>query len=234
MPTLSLGDAFPNLEGETQDGPGFDLYAYLGSSWGLVFMHPGDFTPVCTTELGAAAGRSTAFATRGVKLCGFSCNDAASHAGWIADIKAATGHDVKFPLFCDPSRAAATAIGVLDPAQRDLKGLPLTVRAVFVLGPDRAIKASVTYPASTGRNFDELLRLVDSLQLTAAHQVATPAGWVPGGDVIVNFPLSDAQAEEKFGKGGFTIVALPSEADGKGMWAPDKHYLRTLPDPSRP
>lgn len=231
MPTLSINDTFPDLKGETQDGPGFELYKYVGTSWGIVFMHPGDFTPVCTTELGAAAGREEDFAKRNVKLCGFSCNDSSSHQGWLADIRAYTGKDVTFPLFCDPSREFAAKIGVLDPSCKDAKGLPLTVRSVFVFGPDHVIKAMITYPASTGRNFDEILRLVDSLQLTSTYAVATPADWKPGNEVIVNFPLTDAQAEEKFGKDGFKIAPLPSEAGGKGKWAPDKHYLRTTKDP---
>lgn len=231
MPSLTINDTFPNLVGETQDGA-FDLYAYLGESWGCVFMHPGDYTPVCTTELGAAAGRSAEFAAKGVKLCGFSCNDAESHKGWILDIKAATGNDVHFPLFCDPTREFSTKIGVLDVTQKDTKGLPLTVRACYILDPKKAIKAAIIYPASTGRNFDEIVRTIDSLQLTSKHSVATPVDWKPGQDCIVNFPLTDADAEAKFGKDGFTIVPLPSEKDGKGVWMPAKHYLRTVKDPS--
>mmetsp|Transcript_31846 Transcript_31846/g.101981 ORF Transcript_31846/g.101981 Transcript_31846/m.101981 type:complete len:206 (-) Transcript_31846:648-1265(-) len=195
-------------------------------------MHPGDFTPVCTTELGAAAGRATEFTDRGVKLCGFSCNDAESHKEWILDIKAATGNQVAFPLFCDPTRDFATSIGVLDQGLKDAKGLPLTVRACFVVDPKHVIKASIIYPASTGRSFDEILRCVDSLKLTTDHSVATPVDWNKGQDVIVNFPLTDKQAEDKFGKTGFTIVPLPSEKDGNGKWMPDKHYLRTTKDPS--
>lgn len=232
MPTLGINDSFPNLIGETQLGPDFNLHDYIGDSWGIVFMHPGDFTPVCTTELGAAAGRAQAFAERNVRLCGFSCNDAASHQAWLADIKSYTGESVQFPLFCDPTRSFATEIGVLDVSNKDAAGLPLTVRSVFILSPDKMIKAAITYPASTGRNFDEIIRLVDSLQLTSKHCVATPADWCPGQDVIVNFPLSDEQAEEKFGKGAFKVVPLPSEADGGGPW-PGKHYLRTLTDPSQ-
>ena len=233
MPTLSINDVFPNLVGETQLGP-FDLYDYIGeSSWCIVFMHPGDFTPVCTTELGAAAGKARAFEDRNVKLCGFSCNDAASHQAWLADIKSYTGQIVNFPLFCDPSRSFATEIGVLDEQNKDAAGLPLTVRSVFIISPDRIIKAVVTYPASSGRNFDEILRLVDSLQLTSKHKVATPADWLPGQDVIVNFPLTDAQADQTFGKDGYKVVSLPSESgEGKNPW-PGKHYLRTLADPSK-
>ncbi|KAJ8601259.1 hypothetical protein CTAYLR_003273 [Chrysophaeum taylorii] len=235
MPSLTINDAFPDLVGTTQFGD-FELYKYLGDSWGCVFMHPGDFTPVCTTELGTAAGKAHEFETRGVKLCGFSCNDAESHRGWIVDIKAVTGYDVEFPLFCDPKRVFATKIGILDATQKDAKGLPLTVRACFILDPKKVIKALITYPASTGRNFDEILRCIDSLKLASNHSVATPADWKPGMDVIVNYPLTDAQAEEKFGKDGFTVVPVPSEADGTAPWLASggKHYLRTLPDPTTP
>ena len=223
---------FPNLTGATQDDDKFDLYGYQDTEWLVVFMHPGDFTPVCTTELGAAAGREKEFAERGVKLCGFSCNDAESHKEWIDDITAATGNKVTFPLFCDPNREFSTSIGVLDQTLKDAKGLPLTVRACFIIDPKHVIKAAILYPASTGRSFDEILRCIDSLKLTATHSVATPVDWKSGQNVIVNFPLSDAQAEEKFGTSGFSIVDLPSEKDGKGKWMPAKHYLRITKDPT--
>ena len=218
---------FPNLVGSTQDTDQFDLYQYLDGNWGLVFMHPGDFTPVCTTELAASSRLGPEFEKRGVKVCGFSCNDAASHRAWIKDIKAATGADVSFPLFCDPNRDHATAIGVLDESNRDAAGLPLTVRSVFVIKPDKTIALMMTYPASSGRNFTEVLRAIDTCQLTSKHAVATPADWTPGDRVIVNFPLTDAQATEKFGEGAYTIVDVPSEK-GKAL---TKHYLRFLPDP---
>jgi alkyl hydroperoxide reductase subunit AhpC len=144
-------------------------------------MHPGDFTPVCTTELGKAALTEKDFEDRGVKLCGFSCNDATSHAAWIEDIKSATGGEVTFPLFCDPNREMATKLGILDKSNKDAKGLPLTVRSVYILKPDKTVALMMTYPASTGRNFDEILRVVDSLQMTAKHAVATPVDWKRGG-----------------------------------------------------
>mmetsp|Transcript_4032 Transcript_4032/g.5663 ORF Transcript_4032/g.5663 Transcript_4032/m.5663 type:complete len:242 (-) Transcript_4032:410-1135(-) len=231
MPTLGLGETFPNLVGECQDGD-FDLYEYLGDSWGVIFMHPADFTPVCTTELGAAAQREEEFNLRGVKLCGFSCNDASTHKDWITDIKAVTGHYVNFPLFADPTRSHAVQIGVLDPSLKDDKGLPMTLRALFILSPDRVVKAAIIYPASTGRNFDEVLRCLDSLQLTAKHKVATPVDWTRGHDCIVDFSLSDADAERIFGKDGFTVIPCPSEQNGKGAWLPEKHYIRTTTDPS--
>lgn len=224
----TINDTFPNLKGSTQDTDSFDLYDYLGDSWGIVFMHPGDFTPVCTTELGEAARLSLTFAKRGVKLCGFSCNNASSHRGWIEDIAAATGERVSFPLFCDPQRDHAVSLGVLDETNKDGYGLPMTVRSVFILKPDRSIALMMTYPASTGRNFDEILRTVDSLQLTSKHSVATPVNWKQGEKVIVNFPLSDADADVKFGKNGYDIVKLPSEK-GKKL---SKHYLRYVTNPS--
>lgn len=222
MRGLRINDTFPNLNGSTQDTNSFDLYQYLGDSWGVVFMHPGDFTPVCTTELGEAARLTPEFSKRGVKLCGFSCNDAASHRGWIEDIASATGEHVSFPLFCDPGRDHAFNLGILDESNKDGKGLPMTVRSVFILKPNKSIALMMTYPASTGRNFDEILRTLDSLQLTANHFVATPANWKKGEKVIVNFPLSDADADAKFGKNGYEIVDLPSEK-GKTL---SKHYLR--------
>eukprot|EP00591_Stephanopyxis_turris_P004312 CAMPEP_0195520484 /NCGR_PEP_ID=MMETSP0794_2-20130614/16997_1 /TAXON_ID=515487 /ORGANISM="Stephanopyxis turris, Strain CCMP 815" /LENGTH=248 /DNA_ID=CAMNT_0040649855 /DNA_START=38 /DNA_END=784 /DNA_ORIENTATION=+ len=226
----TINDKFPNIKGSTQDTESFDLYEYLGDSWGVVFMHPGDFTPVCTTELGAAAHLEAEFGKRGVKLCGFSCNDAESHKSWIEDIKVATGASVEFPLFCDPERDHATELGVLDETNKDAKGLPLTVRSVFILKPDNVIALMMTYPASTGRNFAEIIRVIDTLQLTAKHDVATPADWKSGDNVIVNFPLTDEAADEKFGKDGYTIVEVPSEKDKTLA----KHYLRYTKDPVNP
>lgn len=223
----SINDKFPNLEGKTQGTDTFNLYEYLGDSWGIVFMHPGDFTPVCTTELGKAAELKPQFSRRNVKLCGFSCNDADSHKGWIEDIKVATGQNVTFPLFCDPDRSISTKLGILDETNKNSAGLPMTVRSVFILKPDRTVALLLTYPASCGRNFDEILRVVDSLQLTCTHSVATPVNWKKGSDVIVNFPLTDVDADEAFGKGGYTVVELPSEKD-KDL---PKHYLRYTKDP---
>jgi alkyl hydroperoxide reductase subunit AhpC len=190
----------------------------------------GDFTPVCTTELGEAATRQADFDQRGVKMCGFSCNDASSHKAWITDILHTTeGCDrFDFPLFCDPDRTHATALGILDATNKNAKGLPMTVRSVYILKPDKSIALMMTYPASTGRNFDEIFRVIDSLQLTVSAKVATPVNWKQGEEVIVNFPLSDAQADETFGKNGYRVADLPSEK-GKVL---SKHYLRwtTLSD----
>lgn len=185
-------------------------------------MHPGDYTPVCTTELGAAALRHDEFSKRDTKLCGFSCNDQQSHVGWIEDIEAVTGGSVQFPLFCDPNRENAAKLGILDETTKDAKGLPLTVRSVFILKPDKNIALMMTYPASTGRNFDEIIRVLDSLQLTSKKALATPVDWKQGEEAIVNFPLTNAQADEKFGKDGYRIVEVPSEK-GKTL---SKNYLR--------
>eukprot|EP01083_Nonionella_stella_P094931 266474_1 len=225
---LTINDTFPNLMGDTQDSSEFNLYDYLGDSWGVIFMHPGDYTPVCTTELGEAASKKTQFDERSVKMCGFSCNSAESHRGWIEDIKAATGQDVEFPLFCDPEREKSVELGVLDETNKNAKGLPMTVRSVFILKPDKTVALMLTYPATCGRNFDEILRCVDSLQLTTRESVATPVNWNKGDDVIVNFPLTDADADEKFGKDNYRIVDLPSEKDKELT----KHYLRYTKDPS--
>eukprot|EP00543_Licmophora_paradoxa_P001626 CAMPEP_0202445806 /NCGR_PEP_ID=MMETSP1360-20130828/4547_1 /ASSEMBLY_ACC=CAM_ASM_000848 /TAXON_ID=515479 /ORGANISM="Licmophora paradoxa, Strain CCMP2313" /LENGTH=230 /DNA_ID=CAMNT_0049062197 /DNA_START=119 /DNA_END=811 /DNA_ORIENTATION=- len=223
----TINDKFPNLIGSTQDTDSFDLYEYLGDSWGIVFMHPGDFTPVCTTELGTAAKMEEDFATRNVKLCGFSCNDSTSHKAWIQDILAVTSGKVTFPLFCDPTREHSVALGILDQTNKDSKSLPMTVRSVYILQPTHhTIALMMTYPASTGRNFDEILRVVDSLQRTTEKKTATPANWKPGEDVIVNFPLTDADADETFGKDGWRTVEVPSEA-GKDL---PKHYLRYTKD----
>lgn len=192
-------------------------------------MHPGDFTPVCTTELGEAALRQDKFQELGVKLCGFSCNDADSHKAWIQDIETVTGGTVDFPLFCDPQRDHATALGILDESNKNAQGLPMSVRSVFILKPkSHQIALMMTYPASTGRNFDEIIRVIQSLQLTANASVATPVDWTAGQDVIVNFPLSNAQADETFGKDGWRKIEVPSEA-GKDL---AKNYLRYTADPS--
>eukprot|EP00545_Synedropsis_sp_CCMP1620_P008267 CAMPEP_0119004836 /NCGR_PEP_ID=MMETSP1176-20130426/1383_1 /TAXON_ID=265551 /ORGANISM="Synedropsis recta cf, Strain CCMP1620" /LENGTH=206 /DNA_ID=CAMNT_0006956589 /DNA_START=73 /DNA_END=693 /DNA_ORIENTATION=+ len=194
-----LNDTFPNLQGSTQDQPDFDLYEYLGSSWGIVFAHPGDFTPVCTTELGKAAELQIQFKNRGVKLCGFSCNTPASHRRWIRDIEYSMGHRVEFPLFCDPTRKCAAMLGILDLTRSDVEGLPLTVRGVFVIKPDKTVAMMMAYPHTSGRNFDELLRIVNAMMLTEAHSIATPVNWQRGDDVIVSCDLDNEEAKLQYG-----------------------------------
>jgi len=155
----------------------FDLFFFLRTVNSLFYDLAGDFTLVCASELGRAAALQDEFAKRGAKMCGFSCNDSASHLAWIEDIQAATGASVDFPLFCDPDRTLAISLGILDANNKDSNALPLTVRSVYILKPDKSIALMISYPASTGRNFDEILRALDSLQLTAYHAVATPADW---------------------------------------------------------
>ena len=251
---FSHATQFPNLRGETQDTANFRLHEYLGDSWGIIFMHPADFTPVCTTELGAAQSLLSEFTLRDVKLCGFSCDDAIKHRDWISDIEVATGSKITFPLFCDPTRTHAIELGVLDPKLKDDDGMPLTVRAVYILNPQKEIMLTMTYPSSVGRNFDEILRTVDALQRAAKFGVATPANWQPGDKTIVSLEMDDKAATNVFGKvkffmptivsflycypcwffatslffqNGYATVKLPSER-GKHV---RKHYLRYTDDP---
>eukprot|EP00980_Cylindrotheca_fusiformis_P028171 scaffold22585_cov149-Cylindrotheca_fusiformis.AAC.1 len=225
----SIGDVFPNLKGSTQFDDDFDLYEHLGENWGLIFMHPGDFTPVCTTEIGAVAGLKEEFEKRNVYVVGYSCNGPQSHRDWIVDVKAATGHQVEFPIFCDPNRTVSKWLGILDPDNRDTAGLPLTVRAVYILKPDKEVALVITYPASTGRNMVEIIRVIDSLQLTAQHDVATPVNWKVGDRVLVSHHLSDREAELKFGKDNIDYVDVPSERFSGAL---RRHYLRYLNEPT--
>eukprot|EP01082_Thalassiosira_pseudonana_P001926 g1942.t1 g1942 contig11:400298-401514(-) len=222
----AIGDTFPDIQGETQETTGFSLYNYLGDSWCCFLSHPADFTPVCTTELGAAQSLVEEFAIRDVKLCGFSCDDSKRHKDWISDIDAATGHRISFPLFCDPSRKYAIELGMLDPTLKDDEGMPLTVRAVFILNSAKEITLTMTYPACVGRNFDEILRAVDALQRAEKFGVVTPANWQPGDKTIVSLDLDDDAAMRKFGK-GYSTLDLPSEQ----VRHLHKHYLRYTDDP---
>ncbi|MBK5287176.1 MAG: peroxiredoxin [Acidimicrobiia bacterium] len=208
--TLRLGDVAPDFTAETTEGT-VSLHEYLGDSWGLLFSHPADFTPVCTTELGELAKRKGEFDSRGVKLIGLSVDDIESHKGWAPDIADVKGTKLNFPLIADPDRTVATLYDMIHPAANE----KLTVRSVFVIGPDKKIKLTLTYPASTGRNIDELLRVLDSLQLTAKNSVATPVDWKSGDDVIVGASLSDEDAKAKFPEG----------------WRAEKPYLRWVPQP---
>lgn len=208
--TLRLGDVAPDFTAETTDGT-VSLHDYLGDSWGLLFSHPADFTPVCTTELGEIAKRKGEFDQRGVKLIGLSVDDIESHKGWAPDIADVKGTALNFPLIADPDHSVAETYDMIHPAANE----KLTVRSVFVIGPDKKIKLTITYPASTGRNIDELLRVIDSLQLTAKSSVATPVDWQQGEDVIVAASLSDEDAKAKFPEG----------------WRAEKPYLRWVPQP---
>jgi alkyl hydroperoxide reductase subunit AhpC len=207
---LQLGDDAPNFTAETTEGT-ITLYDYLGDSWGILFSHPRDFTPVCTTELGAVAKLKDEFDKRNTKVLAVSVDPVDSHSEWSQDIKDVTGSSPNYPLIGDPDRKVADLYGMIHPNANDT----LTVRSVFVIGPDKKIKLTLTYPASTGRNFDEVLRVLDSLQLTAKHQVATPSDWRPGQDVIITTAVSDEDAARRFP--GYTTV---------------KPYLRTTPQPT--
>lgn len=209
---VRLGDEAPDFSAETTAGP-INFHEWLGDSWGVLFSHPADFTPVCTTELGAVANIEEEFKKRGVKIIALSVNSVDDHEGWIADINETQNAHVDFPLIADPDRKVAELYDMIHPNALD----NMTVRSVFVIGSDKKVKLTLTYPASTGRNFDEILRVIDSLQLTANYSVATPANWQDGDDCIVVPALSDEEATEKFPQ-GFTAV---------------KPYLRVTPQPNK-
>ncbi|XP_056271566.1 peroxiredoxin-6 [Pseudoliparis swirei] len=217
MPGLLLGDEFPNFEADTTIGR-IKLHDFLGSSWGILFSHPKDFTPVCTTELACASRVSDEFEKRGVKMIALSIDSVEDHRNWSKDVMAfndATETTLPFPIIADDKRELSVQLGMLDPDEMDSEGLPLTARCVFVIGPDKKLKLSILYPATTGRNFDELLRVIDSLQLTARKKVATPVNWKPGEEVMVIPSLSEAEATVLF-PNGVTSKELPS----------GKNYLR--------
>lgn len=209
---IRLGDVAPDFTADTTDGQ-ISFHNWKGAGWAVLFSHPKDFTPVCTTELGAVAHLKPEFDARNVKVAGLSVDPLDSHKKWAGDIADVTGHALNFPLIADPDRAIATAYDMIHPNASET----VTVRSVFVIGPDNKVKLTLTYPASTGRNFQELLRVIDSLQLTANHQVATPADWKQGEDVIIVPAVSDEDARKKFPKG---FVAK-------------KPYLRVTPQPDR-
>jgi alkyl hydroperoxide reductase subunit AhpC len=207
---LQLGDDAPDFTAETTEGT-LTFHEWLGDKWGVLFSHPKDFTPVCTTELGAVAKLKPEFEKRNAKVIGLSVDPLDSHHGWSQDIADVTGNAPNFPMIADPDRKVADLYGMIHPNAADTT----TVRSVFVIGPDKKVKLTLTYPASTGRNFDELLRVLDSLQLTAKHQVSTPSDWKQGEDVIIVPAVSDEDAEKRFP--GFKKV---------------KPYLRTTPQPT--
>lgn len=198
--TVQLGDTAPDFTQDSTEGP-ISLHAYLGDSWGVLFSHPADFTPVCTTELGAVARLKGEFDKRNVKVLGLSVDPVESHNVWAADIEETQGCALNFPLIADKDRTVSNLYGMIHPNANDT----LTVRSVFIIGPDKKVKLTLTYPASTGRNFDELLRVIDSLQLTAKHKVATPADWQQGDDCIIVPAVTNEQATTLF-PGGFTEV----------------------------
>jgi alkyl hydroperoxide reductase subunit AhpC len=210
--SVQLGDEAPNFTAETTEGT-IDFHEYVGDGWAVLFSHPKDFTPVCTTELGAMAKLKDEFDKRNTKLIAVSVDPVESHERWVADIEETQGAQVNYPLIGDPDRTVANLYGMIHPNASDTA----TVRSVFIVGPDKKVKLTLTYPQSTGRNFQEILRVLDSLQLTANYKVSTPADWTDGQDVIILPAISDDEAKERFPKG----------------WDAKRPYLRMTPQPNR-
>ena len=209
--SIKLGEVAPNFQAQTSEGP-IDFYEYLGDSWGVLFSHPADFTPVCTTELGQVAKLKKEFEKRNVKILALSVDPLESHEKWIQDINETQNTVVNFPLIADHDRKVALLYDMIHPEATE----KVTVRSVFIIGPDKKVKLTLTYPPSTGRNFSEILRVIDSLQLTAYHSVATPADWIQGEDVVILPSVPDSDIPAKFPKGAKHI----------------KPYLRTTPQPN--
>jgi alkyl hydroperoxide reductase subunit AhpC len=212
MATLRLGDDAPDFTAETTEGT-LNFHEWKGDSWAVLFSHPKDFTPVCTTELGRVAALKPEFDKRNTKVIGLSVDTSESHGGWAQDIKDVTGSELNFPLIADSDKKVADLYDMIHPNASDTT----TVRSVFIIGADNKVKLILTYPASTGRNFDEILRVIDSLQLTADYKVATPVDWKDGEDVIIVPAVSDEEAKEKFPKG----------------FEAKKPYLRLTPQPNK-
>lgn len=209
---IRLGDIAPDFQAETTEGK-INFHKWLGDGWGVLFSHPADFTPVCTTELGAVAKLRAEFDKRNVKVMALSVDPLDSHMKWIGDINETQHTQMNFPIIADPNFEVANMYDMVHPQVSD----KFTVRSVFVIGPDKKVKLTITYPAATGRNFDEILRVIDSLQLTAKYSVATPANWHQGEDVIITTAVKDEDIAAKFPK-GYTRI---------------KPYLRTTPQPDK-
>ena len=207
---ILIGDTAPDFEAETTEGH-IHFHDYIDGSWAVLFSHPKNYTPVCTTELGYTAKLKPEFDKRGVKVLGLSVDELKNHAGWSKDIEETQGTALNFPLIADSDRSIATKYDMIHPNADNT----LTVRSVFVIGPDKKVKLKIEYPASTGRNFDEVIRVIDSLQLTAKYSVATPVNWKSGEDVIIASSVSADAAKEKF----------------PGGWKEPKPYLRIVPQP---
>lgn len=225
MPGLTIGDTVPNLELDSTQGK-IRIHDYVGDGYAIIFSHPGDFTPVCTTEMAAMSRYAAEFERRGVKLLGLSCDDVESHRAWIKDVEAyaaggggATATKLTFPILADPDRTAIRELNMVDPDEKDARGGRLPSRALHVVGPpDKSVRLSFLYPACTGRNMDEVLRAVDSLLTAASHRgkVATPANWKPGDRAVIGPSVSDEEARRVFPQGFETAADLPS----------NKGYLR--------
>ena len=216
---LRINSEAPNFVAQTTQGE-IQFHDWIGDGWAILFSHPKDFTPVCTTELGYMAGLQDKFSDRNCKVLGLSVDPVGSHSDWIKDIEETQGHAVNYPLIGDPSLEIAKLYDMLpdnagDSSEGRTPADNATVRSVFVIGPDKTVKAMLTYPMSTGRNFDEVLRLLDSCQLTAAHQVATPVNWTQGEDVIIVPAVSDEEAKTRYPDG----------------WKSPKPYIRIVPQP---
>jgi alkyl hydroperoxide reductase subunit AhpC len=216
---LRINDTAPDFTADTTQGP-IHFHEWVGNGWAILFSHPKDFTPVCTTELGYMAGLQPEFARRNCKILGLSVDPVADHHRWAKDIEETQGHKVSYPMIGDPDLRIAKLYNMLPAEAGDscagrTAADNATVRTVFIVGPDKKIKLHLTYPMSTGRNFDEVLRVLDSLQLTAKHQVATPVNWKPGDDVIISGSVSDEQARQKY----------------PGGWKSPKPYMRIVPQP---
>lgn len=217
--TVQIGDTAPDFTADTTEGT-INFHEWIGDGWALLFSHPKDFTPVCTTELGALAALKPEFAKRNCKIIGLSVDSVADHKAWVGDIEETQGHAVNYPLIGDTDLSVAKLYGMIHPnasgkASERKAADNATVRSVFIIGPDKCVKLMITYPMSTGRNFDEVLRVLDSCQLTAKHKVATPANWQSGEDVIIVPAVSDDEAKAKFPDG----------------WKAPKPYLRIVPQP---
>jgi thioredoxin-dependent peroxiredoxin len=209
---IRLGDTAPDFSAETTEGP-INFHEWIGDNWAVLFSHPRDFTPVCTTELGEVARIKPEFDKRGVKVVGLSVDPSDSHQKWAEDIKETQGTALNFPVIADADHKVAELYDMIHPNASDM----FTVRSVFVIGPDKKVKLTITYPPSTGRNFDEILRVIDSLQLTSKYSVATPVNWKDGDDCIIVPSLSEEQAKEKFPEG----------------WTTLKPYLRVVKQPGK-
>ena len=215
--TIRIGDDAPDFTAETTEGP-IRFHEWIGDHWAILFSHPKDFTPVCTTELGYMAGLKPEFDKRHTKIIGLSIDPVSDHKNWVNDIKETQGHAINYPLIGDPELTVAKLYDMIHPNASGGKRTAAdnaTIRSVFVIGPDKKVKAMIVYPMSTGRNFDEVLRLLDSCQLTAKHSVATPVNWKPGQDVIIPAAVSDEDAKKKYPQGFKT----------------HKPYLRTVSQP---
>lgn len=208
--TIQLGETAPDFTAETTEGR-LNFYEYLGDRWGVLFSHPADFTPVCTTELGAFANRKDEFTSRNTRIIGVSVDSVESHRNWSVDIAESQGRGLNYPLVGDEDRTVANLYGMIHPKALETA----TVRTVFIIGPDKKVKLTLTYPASVGRNIDEILRVLDALQLTTGYSVSTPVDWKQGGEVIISPAISDEDAKTKFPKGFRTL----------------KPYLRLTPQP---